>query len=118
MFRNGVTGQEFYRFVNSPEGQGRYFIDMNTVVLETTKAEACQYRAEQDHSNYLKSQEKDWCILSLQTDCNYNGEDTIKDESQDVELNSQDIKKFGCQNQEKFQIESEGQKWKISPCAL
>ncbi len=48
-----MTGKESYRFVNSPEGQYRYFINMGDVVLEVTQAEARAYRAEKDHSNYL-----------------------------------------------------------------
>ena len=35
-----MTGREFYRFVNSPEGQGRHFIDMDDVVLEASETEA------------------------------------------------------------------------------
>lgn len=83
-----MTGQEFYRFVNSPEGQGRYFIDMETVVLEATKEELRKYKAEQDHSHYLKEQEKGWNILSIsaiQDSQGYSGEEAIPDETQDVE---------------------------------
>jgi len=80
-----MTGQEFYRFVNSPEGQGRYFIDMNNVVLEATKEEARAYRSERDHSDYLRAQAEGWSTLSLYSDCICNGEDAVKDESQDVE---------------------------------
>ena len=60
-----MTGSEFYRFVNSPEGQGRYFIDMGDVVLESSKREAQVHRAEKDHSDYLKEQEEGWSIVSL-----------------------------------------------------
>ena len=80
-----MTGKEFYRFVNSPEGQYRYFINMGDVVLEVTHAEARAYRAEKDHSNYLREQEMGWSFLSLYTDHEYSGEEVIKDESQDVE---------------------------------
>jgi len=80
-----MTGQEFYRFVNSPAGQGRYFIDMSNVVLEATKEEARVFRSEQDHSDYLKEQAEGWSTLSLYTGYEGNGEDAVKDESQDVE---------------------------------
>ncbi len=80
-----MTGREFYQFVSSPEGQGRHFIDMDNVVLEGSSSEAHAYRAEKDHSDYLKEQEKGWITLSLYTDYGYSGEDVIRDEAQDVE---------------------------------
>lgn len=61
-----MSGKEFYQFVTSPEGDGRYFIDINDVVLETTKEEARIHRAEKDRSDYLRGQEKKHIILSLQ----------------------------------------------------
>lgn len=83
-----MTGREFYRFVNSPEGQGRYFINMGDVVLEASKREAKTYRAEKDHSDYLKEQEEGWTTLSIYTiesenECS--GEDVAMDKTQDVE---------------------------------
>lgn len=83
-----MTGSEFYRFVNSPEGQGRYFIDMGDVVLESSKGEAQVHRAEKDHSDYLKEQEEGWSIVSLYTIEDENGcsgEEVVRDETQDVE---------------------------------
>ena len=83
-----MTGSEFYRFVNSPEGQGRYFIDMGDVVLESSKREAQVHRAEKDHSDYLKEQEEGWSIVSLYTIEDENGcsgEEVARDETQDVE---------------------------------
>lgn len=83
-----MTGREFYRFVNSPEGQGRYFIDMNDVVLESSKREAQIHRAEKDHSDYLKEQEEGWDTLSIyavEEDCGCSGEEVIRDKTQDVE---------------------------------
>lgn len=83
-----MTGQEFYRFVKKPENKNRYFIDMDDVVLEVTDAEARWYRAEKDHSDYLKAQEEKWSILSIyaledETECT--GEEIIEDVSQNVE---------------------------------
>lgn len=83
-----MTGSEFYRFVNSPEGQGRYFIDMGDVVLESSKREAQIHRAEKDHSDYLKEQEEGWSTVSLYTiedESGCSGEEVARDETQDVE---------------------------------
>lgn len=83
-----MTGSEFYRFVNSPEGQGRYFIDMGDVVLESSKREAQVHRVEKDHSDYLKEQEEGWSTVSLYSIENENGcsgEEAARDETQDVE---------------------------------
>lgn len=83
-----MTGKEFYRFVNSPDGQGRHFIDMGDVVLETTEAQARQYKAEQNHSGYILAQEEGWNTSSIYTiaDKNgYSGEEIIRDDTQDVE---------------------------------
>lgn len=83
-----MTGKEFYRFVNSPEGRGRHFIDMGDVVLEASKHEAQVHRAEKDHSDYLKEQEEGWSIVSIYTiedENGCNGEEVAVDETQDVE---------------------------------
>lgn len=83
-----MTGREFYRFVNSPEGQGRYFIDMGDVVLESSKRESQVHRAEKDHSDYLKEQEEGWSTVSLYTVEDENGcsgEEVAMDETQNVE---------------------------------
>ena len=73
---------------NSPEGQGRHFIDMGDVVLEASKHEAQVHRAEKDHSDYLKEQEEGWSIVSIYTiedENGCNGEEVAVDETQDVE---------------------------------
>lgn len=83
-----MTGGEFYQLVNSPEGRGRYFIDMGDVVLESSKHEAQVHRAEKDHSDYLKEQEEGWSTVSLYTIEDENGcggEEIAGDETQDVE---------------------------------
>lgn len=83
-----MTGREFYRFVNSPEGQGRYFIDMGDVVLESNKREAQVHRAEKDHSDYLKEQEEGWSTVSLyaiEDENGCSGEEIARDGTQDVE---------------------------------
>lgn len=83
-----MTGKEYYRFVSAPENKNRHFIDMEDVVLEGTKDEARDQRAEKDHSDYLKEQEAGWSTLSIYAingggGCN--GEEVIHDETQDVE---------------------------------
>ena len=50
-----MSGREFYCFVNSPEGQGRHFIDMDDVVLEASEGETRRYKSEK------KGQSKDEC---------------------------------------------------------
>lgn len=83
-----MSGSEFYRFVSSPAGRGRYFIDMGDVVLESSKREAQVHRAEKDHSDYLKEQEEGWSTVSLYTiedESKCSGEDIIEDVTQNVE---------------------------------
>lgn len=83
-----MTGREFYQFVNSPEGRGRYFIDMDDVVLEGTRSLARSYRSEKNHNDYLKRQGEGRTILSIYAVGNkygYCGEEIAKDETQDVE---------------------------------
>ena len=83
-----MTGSEFYRFVNSPEGQGRHFIDMDDVVLEASEPEARSFKTEKNHSYYIQTQEEGWDTLSIyaiedKNGCN--GEEVVMDETQDVE---------------------------------
>ena len=83
-----MTGKEFYRFVNSPEGRDRHFIDMDDVVLEASESEALDYRAEQNHRYYIQTQEEGWSTLSIYDVGDENrcsGEEVVRDESQDVE---------------------------------
>ena len=83
-----MTGIEYYHFITAPENKNRYFIDMDDVVLEGTKDEAREQRAEKDHRDYLKKQELGWSTVSLYaiTDgSGCSGEEVIKDESQEVE---------------------------------
>lgn len=83
-----MSGKEFYRFIHSPEGEGRHFIDMGDIVLETTETEARQYRAEQNHHYYIQTQEEGWDTLSLyviEDENGCSGEEVIQDDTQDVE---------------------------------
>lgn len=77
-----MSGCEFYQFVTSPEGQGRYFIDLDDYVLEASKKEYTSWRRDKDHSDYLKEQEANCVILSLYSDliAEYgNGESVLTD---------------------------------------
>ena len=83
-----MTGSEFYHFVNSPEGKGRYFIDMGDVVLEASESEARSYKVEKNHNYYIQTQEDGWSVLSLyaiEDENGCSGEETVIDETQDVE---------------------------------
>lgn len=83
-----MTGKEFYRFVNSPEGQGRYFIDMDDVVLEATEVEYNQYKAEKNHHYYIQTQEDGWSTVSIDAvgdEHGCSGEEVVRDDTQDVE---------------------------------
>ena len=60
-----MSGGEYYRFVTDPKNKGRCFIDMGDVVLECTKAEYKQYKAEDDHSSYILEQQEGWSTVSL-----------------------------------------------------
>lgn len=83
-----MTGKEFLAFVNAPCNAGRFFIDMDDVVLECTEAEHQAYRSEVNHHNYLMEQEEGWETVSLyclEPDTGCNGEEVIAAETQDVE---------------------------------
>jgi hypothetical protein len=62
-----ITGQRFYFLVRSPEGNGRFFIKLNStdkngddrrIVIEATKNEYVKWRKEKDHSDYIQEQQK------------------------------------------------------------
>ena len=61
-----MNGQEFYRFITSPEGRGRYFVDMDDIVIEASKEQYEDWRREKDHSDYLREQEEGSLTLSPQ----------------------------------------------------
>lgn len=83
-----MNGSEFYRFVNSTEGQGRYFIDMGDVVLEASESDFRNFKAEKNHRYYIQAQEENWTTLSLYAIEDKNGcsgEEAVRDNTQDVE---------------------------------
>lgn len=83
-----MTGREFHRFVTSPEGRNRHFIDMDDVVLEASEFEVRRFKAEKNHSYYIQAQEEGWSTLSLyaaEDEHGCSGEEAVADETQDVE---------------------------------
>lgn len=83
-----MTGREFYKFIKSPENKGRYFIDFEDYMMESSKSDYVKWRKEKDHADYLREQEEGWTTISLySTDIteSANGEDVIADEEIDVQ---------------------------------
>lgn len=83
-----MSGNEFYRFVTSTEGEKHHFIDMGDVVLESSEAQARKYREELNHSYYIRTYSEGHAPLSLYSVEDRNGcsgEEVAIDESQDVE---------------------------------
>ena len=60
-----INGKEFYKLVTSAAGRGRYFIDMDEFMIESTEAEYKEWRKERDHSDYLHEQESQIQFLPL-----------------------------------------------------
>lgn len=83
-----LTFEEFQCFLKSPESVGRYFIDMDDIVIEASEEQYVEWRREKNHSDYLRSLEKGHEPLSLYaiagTD-GVNGEETIPDSRVNVE---------------------------------
>lgn len=83
-----MSGKEFYRFIHSPEGEKRHFIDMGDIMLEVTETDGRQCRTEQNHHYYVQCQEEGWSTLSLyevENGSGCSGEEVIPDNAQDVE---------------------------------
>ena len=85
-----MSGQDFYQFVKSPQNQGRYFIDMDNIVIEAPKEMYEEWHREQIRLNYWAQQKaKDGVVLlSLDSDAiayHGTGEDVIPDTTVCVE---------------------------------
>lgn len=74
-----INGKEFYQLITSPAGKGRYFIDMDEFIIESTEAEYKDWRKEKDHSDYLHEQESKVQLLPLYVDENDMHGDLIPD---------------------------------------
>ena len=59
-----INGKEFYQLITSSIGKGRYFIDMDEFMIESTEAEYMDWCKERDHSDYLHEQESQVQLLS------------------------------------------------------
>jgi hypothetical protein len=76
-----MDGKQFYEFINSPEGKGRYFMDCDTYEIEVTGEQYRQWKKEVNHRDYLEQFEDETEVFSLDTiieDCAAYGE--ISDE--------------------------------------
>ena len=83
-----INGKEFYQFITSPAGKGRFFIDMDEFMIEANEADYKEWRKERDHSDYLREQESCMQTLSLNSDFsseNGSGDEIIPDEATDTE---------------------------------
>lgn len=60
-----MNGKQFYEFINSPVGKGRYFIDFDIYEIEVSREEYCKWKREANHSGYLQAFEDEALILSL-----------------------------------------------------
>lgn len=85
-----MSGQEFYRFITSPAGRERFFIDMEEFVIEAPKEIYEEWRREQSRKSYHYNQAMKLGVkvLSLNSDEiseKGDGEDVIPDETVYVE---------------------------------
>lgn len=73
-----MSGIEFYKFINSPESEGRYFIDYDDMKIEANKEEYVKWRKEMNHRYYLNEQKRKYITISFdesgfENDCINNG---------------------------------------------
>ena len=61
-----MDGKQFYDFISSPKGKGRYFIDCETYEIEVTPEQYQKWKKEANHSGYLKQYEDEAVIYSLE----------------------------------------------------
>lgn len=83
-----MDGIQFYDFITSPTGKGRYFMDCDTYEIEVSPEQYRQWKCETNHSNYLKSFEDEVMILSLESlaeDIGISGSELIADSDDSVE---------------------------------
>jgi len=93
-----MSGQEFYKFVNSAEGVGRHFIFMDDdIVIEANDQQFREWVTEKNHSDYLRRCENGIETVSLYSDimseCG-SGEELICDP---VDIEEEIVKKLRCQ---------------------
>lgn len=87
-----MSGKEFYRFIHSEEGKGRYFIHLtddvgyeaDEIYIEAGYEEFCSWKQEDNRHRYLADCAKDTMIISSDVPVTGGEElliDTIQDES-------------------------------------
>lgn len=83
-----MTGAEFYRFIKSPESEGRYFITWDDLVIEASRAQYTDWLCDKEHQGYLREYEHGWNTISLYSGLSQegrSGEELISDPATDVE---------------------------------
>lgn len=86
-----MTGSEFYRFINSPESKGRYFIKWDDLVIEASGEQYNDWLCDEEHHKYLQQYESGWNTISLYSDLaqeGKGGEELVADPAIDVELSA------------------------------
>lgn len=61
-----MTGKQFFEFITSPAGKGRYFMDCETYKIEVSPEQYRKWKLETNHSSYLQNFEDEVLILSLE----------------------------------------------------
>ena len=86
-----MTGKEFYDFITSPAGKGRYFIDFGIYKIEATQEQYRQWKREANHRTYLQGFEDEVLILSLEKLAENENNDSFYDEvTADSSVNIED----------------------------
>ena len=62
-----MDGKQFYEFITSPAGKGRYFINFGNSKIECMPEQYREWKREANHSVYLQGFEEDTVIISLDT---------------------------------------------------
>ena len=60
-----MDGKQFFEFINSSAGNGRYFMDCDSYEIEVTKEQYHEWKRETNHSDYLRKYEDEVEVLSL-----------------------------------------------------
>ena len=89
-----MSGKEFYRFVNSPEAEGRYFICFDDdIVIEANQEHFLAWVREKNHSNYLRR-----CETGMETVSFYSEDISESGNGEDVLPSAADTAEQALQN--------------------
>lgn len=61
-----MNGKQFYEFINSTDGKGRYFIDYGDFMIEVSYEQHRLWKQEMNRRRYLQGFEDDTLVLSLE----------------------------------------------------